>query len=73
VKNCRLLEVREGGEIVTDLDLGDVHPAAAAFGGEDGRTLYLTTSLTGFDPKRAKAAMTGAVRVLRTIVPGIAF
>lgn len=61
--------VAEGGEILEDLDFGDRMPAALAFGGEDGRTLFIATSETFF-PLEAQAKESSAVEAMVVDVPG---
>lgn len=71
--NAALLEVREGGEILSRLDLGPVRPAAGTFGGDDGKTYYLATFSDSYLPQVALVARSGAIRALRSTVPGAGF
>lgn len=65
--------VREGGDILESVDLGDDLTAfAVALGGEDGRTLYLCAGppLGRIDPAGGRH---GSIRATRVDVPGAAW
>jgi sugar lactone lactonase YvrE len=65
----RAIRVREGGEILDEVDGGDYGVYACALGGPDGRTLFLCAAPTFL---RAKASVDHRARILtcRTDVPG---
>jgi len=62
--------VREGGEVLDEVDTGGLAVFAAALGGEDGRTLYLCAGppLGEADPTRT---LLGAILTCRVDVPAI--
>ena len=61
--SARCLRVREGGEVVQEVDT--VQPCfACMLGGDDGRTLFMLTAETS-QPARAGAARTGKVLTTR--------
>ena len=69
-RNRGVLRVREGGEIVDHVDLGEDTGYAVALGGADGRTLFITAAppLGQIDPKEHHRSSLWSCRV---DVPGI--
>jgi sugar lactone lactonase YvrE len=63
-----LVRVKEGGEVLARYDTGRLC-AAVAFGGDDGRDLYMCTADT-FYPLECKSLMTASVERARVDVPG---
>jgi hypothetical protein len=65
----RAVRVREGGEILDEVDAGGYGVYACALGGADGRTLFLCAAPTFL---RAQASVDHRARLLtcRTAVPG---
>jgi sugar lactone lactonase YvrE len=49
----RAVRVREGGEILDEISLGDLQTFAVALGGEDGRTLFLAAAPSFLEHERA--------------------
>ncbi|WP_181781867.1 SMP-30/gluconolactonase/LRE family protein [Pseudonocardia pini] len=49
----RAIRVREGGEILGEVSVGDLEAYAVALGGEDGRTLFLATAPSSLEHERA--------------------
>jgi sugar lactone lactonase YvrE len=63
-----LVRVREGGEVVARYETGRLC-AAVAFGGDDGRDLYMCSADT-FYPRECMELMTASVERARVDVPG---
>jgi sugar lactone lactonase YvrE len=49
----RAIRVREGGEILDEITLGELQTYAVALGGEDGRTLFLAAAPSFLEHERA--------------------
>lgn len=70
VASNRAIRVREGGEIVDEVGVGDLHVIACALGGEDGRTLFLcTTPDFRIPPEEAARTRPGRIMTARVDVP----
>lgn len=61
--------VAEGGEVLEDLDLGERLPISLAFGGDDGRTLYVATCETFF-PHETREKTSASIEAIAVDVPG---
>jgi len=61
--NKRALRVREGGQLLDEIDAGDLDVIACALGGEDGRTLFLCAT-PDFRLPPEEAARTRPARIL---------
>jgi len=55
--------VREGGELLQEIEAGDLDVIACALGGEDGHTLFLCTT-PNFRLPPEEAARLGSARIL---------
>jgi len=61
------------GRLERIVELPTVRPTCVAFGGEDLRTVYVTTSTSRLDPRQLEEQpLAGAVLAFRVDVPGIA-
>lgn len=70
--DCHLRLIAPGGEILEDVDFGARLPISLAFGGEDGKTLYVMTCETFF-PHETKAKASAAVEAIEVAVAGPGF
>ena len=61
--NKRAIRVREGGELLQEIEAGDLDVIACALGGEDGHTLFLCTT-PNFRLPPEEAARLGSARIL---------
>jgi sugar lactone lactonase YvrE len=68
--NKRAVRVREGGQILEELQAGDLDVIACALGGEDGRTLFLCTTLDfRLPPEEAAGLRPARILTCRVDVP----
>ncbi len=69
----RVVQLSPDGAIVATVPLPAPRPTMIAFGGEDGRTAFVTTARTGLDAAAlAKAPLSGSLFTFRVDVPGVA-
>jgi sugar lactone lactonase YvrE len=68
----RVCRFSPSGELLAQVPLPTSHPASLAFGGEDLRTLYITTAREGLSAEQlAQEPLAGAVFRARIDVPGL--
>ena len=69
----RVVRLSLDGEVLRDLRLPVQRPTMIAFGGEDGRTAFVTTARTGLDDGAlANQPGAGGIFAFRVDVPGVA-
>lgn len=68
----RVCRFSPDGELLAEVTLPTSHPASLAFGGEDLRTLYITTAREGLSAQQlAEEPLAGALFSARIDVPGL--
>lgn len=67
----RFVRVVEGGEVTDIVDVPGRHAIACAIGGEEGRTLFLCTSLTHGEPDWSRAERGARVEMMTVDIPGV--
>ncbi|MGO9874225.1 MAG: SMP-30/gluconolactonase/LRE family protein [Acidimicrobiia bacterium] len=65
----RCLRVREGGEVLDEIDVANDFAYACMLGGDDRRTLYMCTAASS-DPKETIRSRSGHIEAMQVDVPG---
>ena len=64
-----VLRVREGGEVIRRIAVGD-QAVACMLGGPDRRTLFILSGKVRTTPEQSRARLSGMIRTLQVQVPG---